>query len=216
MAGGLIVATAGAAGAAKATGTPVKFGVVATLTGPEGEPEGVQGLTAYVKNWNAHGGYKGHPVQVIVEDDQLNPSLYSSEARQLVIQDGVIGMLSEDGVGLDCEINNPFYISEQIGVLGGGCVPGTYNPKYDFALASPTTSTAGLAILAKYAVLHGKKKIGILLPPLPFQQLEANLAKYVSSIGGHVVLPVTTLPLTPTAADVDGALAQLKSEGVDA
>jgi len=203
-----------ASAATKATGSPISFGTIAELTGPEAEPSVAAGLEAYVANWNAHGGYKGHRINLIVKDDALNPSMAESEARSLVQEQGVVGMVI-GGSLIDSLVNNQYYISQGIGDLGGGS-PTSYDPKIDFPVQNFNSSN-GLVIPMKYAVLHGAKKIALLTPPLgsALQTAVNECNAYLAGTDAKLVVP-TSLPFVPTAADIDGVLAQMKAEGVDA
>jgi len=208
------VGSGSAAARPNATGSPITFGAIAELTGPEANPSVAAGLQAYVANWDAHGGYKGHRVDVIVKDDELNPSLAETEARSLVQTDGVVGMVPVNSL-VDALINNPYYISEGIGVLGGG-TPTSYDPKIDFPIES-LKSSSGFVPPMKYAVEHGAKKIALLVPPLGAllqPAIDASKA-YLATTSATLVVP-PSFPSDPTAADLDAVLAQLKSEGVDA
>src|SRR5271154_2002326 len=87
-----VIGTGVASGAA-AKGSPLTFGIVGTNTGQFSIPQEGQAFEAYVANWNAHGGYKGHPIRVIDIDGGLDPSETGDAAHTLVSSDDVIGMV---------------------------------------------------------------------------------------------------------------------------
>ncbi|MBO0728293.1 MAG: ABC transporter substrate-binding protein [Acidimicrobiaceae bacterium] len=69
-----------------ATGTPIKIGFLGGFTGPLASSvyaarPAVEAWASYV---NAHGGINGHPVQLIIKDDQTNPSVSVADAHALV------------------------------------------------------------------------------------------------------------------------------------
>jgi branched-chain amino acid transport system substrate-binding protein len=79
------------------TGAPIKIGVFVAST----NSSAIQGATvapAWADYINTQlGGINGHPVQVIVEDDQDNPVTAQSEEFKLVHDDGVVALIpSED------------------------------------------------------------------------------------------------------------------------
>jgi len=73
--------------AATATGSPIKIGVIATTTGPQatGCNQGATVAPAWADWINKEkGGIGGHPVQVIVKNDDGNPTTAQSVAKELV------------------------------------------------------------------------------------------------------------------------------------
>jgi branched-chain amino acid transport system substrate-binding protein len=76
----------GASSAAAPTGTPVKIGLLASLTGTGGSS--VKYTATTIKAWgdwvNANGGLNGHPVQISVEDSKSDPAAAIAAAQKLV------------------------------------------------------------------------------------------------------------------------------------
>ena len=83
----------------------VKIGVVQGLSGPPaivdfGESY-LQGIKLAVKDYNAKGGYKGKPVELVVYDDEANPQRAVELVTRLITQDKVpviIGTVSSGNV----------------------------------------------------------------------------------------------------------------------
>lgn len=83
----------------------VKIGVVQGLSGPPaivdfGESY-LQGIKLAVKEYNARGGYKGKPVELVVYDDEANPQRAVELVTRLISQDKVpviIGTVSSGNV----------------------------------------------------------------------------------------------------------------------
>ncbi len=83
----------------------VKVGVVQGLSGPPaivdfGESY-LQGIKLAVKEYNARGGYKGKPVELVVYDDEANPQRAVELVTRLITQDKVpviIGTVSSGNV----------------------------------------------------------------------------------------------------------------------
>jgi branched-chain amino acid transport system substrate-binding protein len=88
-----------------AAGAQVKIGVVQGLSGPPaivdfGESY-LQGIKLAAKEYNARGGYKGKPVELIVYDDEANPQRAVELVTRLITQDKVpviIGTVSSGNV----------------------------------------------------------------------------------------------------------------------
>jgi branched-chain amino acid transport system substrate-binding protein len=76
-----------------ATGSPIKIGMVTALTGYfAAERTGdVPTVQALIKSVNASGGVDGHPLSLIVEDDQSSTS-GALTAVQVLHSDGVVGI----------------------------------------------------------------------------------------------------------------------------
>jgi branched-chain amino acid transport system substrate-binding protein len=88
-------ATSGPAGSssgtstgAQATGTPLKIGVIGGFTGPLASSvyAALPAIQAWAASVNANGGVNGHPVQLVVDDDQSNPGTSTTDAQSLVSQ----------------------------------------------------------------------------------------------------------------------------------
>jgi branched-chain amino acid transport system substrate-binding protein len=99
--GAAVVLTASACSSSKSNGNatanaaaPIKIGYITSATGIASSSfaDGAAGAQARIDAQNAAGGIDGHKLQLIVKDDQSNPSLDQVEAKDLVSQ-GVFGMI---------------------------------------------------------------------------------------------------------------------------
>jgi branched-chain amino acid transport system substrate-binding protein len=75
----------------------VKIGVVMGLSGPPvivdfGETA-MQGIKLAFKEYNAAGGYKGKPVELVVYDDEANPKRAVEMTTRLITHDKVVSMM---------------------------------------------------------------------------------------------------------------------------
>ena len=97
--GSAVPNTSGGAGAASAsstlTGTPVKIGLIASLTGSQASSSDQAATVgpAWAEWVNANGGLNGHPVQIIVEDDGGDPAKAQAAEKKLVDTDQVVAIL---------------------------------------------------------------------------------------------------------------------------
>src|ERR1700722_12320525 len=64
------VASAGPSAAAKASGTPIVFGVTCELEAPSNNPMCFEATKAYFDQVNAEGGVHGHPLELQVCSNQ--------------------------------------------------------------------------------------------------------------------------------------------------
>jgi branched-chain amino acid transport system substrate-binding protein len=86
--------TVAGSAAATPTGSPIKIGLVGSFTGALASSIEVArpAYQAWAKSVNASGGINGHPVQVIVKDDGLNPATAVAEVHELIDSDHVIAL----------------------------------------------------------------------------------------------------------------------------
>jgi branched-chain amino acid transport system substrate-binding protein len=108
--------------AATASGSPVKIGYLASLTGfcAAFSQDYVKGAQQAVSSINAEGGVMGHPLQLLVRDDKAEPNVGVSQARDLVLSEHV-GFLagtctSAVGKSVTRLVANPSHIPYVVGV----------------------------------------------------------------------------------------------------
>src|ERR1700719_4385574 len=77
------------------TGSTIKVGLIASLTGPQASSSN-QGLTvapAWADWMNANGGIAGHPVRVCVDDDKNDPATAQADEQDLASK-GVVAIIA--------------------------------------------------------------------------------------------------------------------------
>ena len=212
--GGSLPAGATGSGTGAATGSPLTFGVLATNTGSSAAPEDGQALEAYVANWNAHGGYKGHRIVLNVDDTAGNLTTTTNDARALVTQNNVLAFINNYNL-LDCTVNGSYYASVPVADIGVEATTSCYNSTVDFPTSNPG-GTIGLSVFPKWASTVGSDHIGILAPSVAgVSTLISALGTYVKKVTHHTLVQAS-VPLVPTAAQLDAAFVQLKAQKVDA
>jgi branched-chain amino acid transport system substrate-binding protein len=87
------------AAATSVAGEPVKIGLSAAFTGPTAYlgQSAQNAVQMAVDAYNAQGGVRGRPVQIVVEDNQNQPSVAVTSVRKLIDSDGVVAVLGELG-----------------------------------------------------------------------------------------------------------------------
>jgi branched-chain amino acid transport system substrate-binding protein len=85
---------------ASARGSAYPLGVICSCTGPEASSTSTSApaLEAWADWTNAHGGVNGHPVRLIVENDQTNPGVALAEVERLVSDDHVLAIFDNSDV----------------------------------------------------------------------------------------------------------------------
>ena len=168
-----------------ASASPVKVMDIATLTSP-GEtvnlyPEAPAGAKAAANAINQHGGIGGHPIQIIVCDDQANPDQAATCGRDAV-SDHVVAVISQS-----------LFSSSYINELGAASIPlvgndlyadPDYTSPYSFPVdtSSPALYAGGATELMKK---YGVKKISIARIDTPEDlQAVATVTAAVKNGGG--------------------------------
>jgi branched-chain amino acid transport system substrate-binding protein len=125
------------------------------VSGPA--PPALRAWSAYI---NAKGGINGHPVRVILGDDNADPARTLSIVRQMVERDKVIAFLNDYSFTLSAVTR---YLEEkQIPVIGsiGGDVAGDHSAMVFHPLVGPDKGQAW-GFLLTVATQTDKKKLGI-------------------------------------------------------
>jgi branched-chain amino acid transport system substrate-binding protein len=160
--GGSSSATPPSSSASTPSGTPIKIGNVGTYSGFAGTTSigSKYGMEAWASYVNAHGGINGHPVDLIVKDDQGSATNALAAAKELVSQDHVIAIVGQHESGLESSWAS--YVSAQhIPVIGGPASGADWLTNPDFFPTS-TTALNTLTLTMYTTLLAGQKKYGII------------------------------------------------------
>jgi branched-chain amino acid transport system substrate-binding protein len=199
-----------------ATGTPIVIGSVGTYsetTGGFADP-GKPAIEAWASWVNAHGGINGHPVKLIVEDNQGDEAQAVSLVKQLVQQDHVVAFVSNQ----DGSLNEGYasYLDQQkIPVVGGSVYtlqPWVSNPMF---YPEGLTAIQDMTSLALSARQLGITKVGSLACSEAAQCAAANvLAKDV--FDGAGMSDVYGGLVSSTATDYTASCLAAEQKGVKA
>ena len=196
-----------AASVAAPTGDPIKVMTVTTLNAAGPTYKNIANTAmAYEKYINARGGIAGHPLKVTVCDEQFDPAVATTCARQAV--DG--GMVSVVGsFTFFAESIVPVISQSDITWFGECCpiTPSELTSKHSFPIGNQPMYAVGAV---KRAVDDGCKNINaviidgaqIFVPPM-----ENAMKALGKTFGKTVILP-------PTAQDYSAEVAQA-TEGAD-
>src|SRR4051794_13398365 len=194
-----------AAGAATTAGGPTTAAGAATSAPVNGDGSGIkigyprpqpgalartfapslEGIQAYVKYWNDHGGVNGHKLDLSVYDTQSNSSAVLAAARKAV-GDGMQTLISND-VYFDTAA--PYLTEQKMPVFGFGITLGYYGPdKQTFFSPMGNWIAFQSNVGMKYLVDKGNKKIAVLADPNPGNANAAHaIANAVKGVGGELV-----------------------------
>lgn len=130
-------------------GAPFIVGSIISLSGPSASSDSqyMPGIKAWADWTNAHGGIKGHPVDLISLDDASDPSTSATDAHQLVA-DHAIAIF--DGTVYDSAWTQ-YVASQKIPIISGF---GAGENKYQFA------DSANPAVAGVYGSYYSAKQAG--------------------------------------------------------
>ena len=127
-----------------ATGSPVKIGVVASISGnPIPNTAGPEALKAWAATVNGKGGLQGHPVKIVVRDDGNDPAKSLTAVKQLVEKDHVVAITSITSLATTWA---DYVEKKHIPIVGGQ----SYAPVWqENPVFFPVQSTLGTAMTAQ-------------------------------------------------------------------
>jgi branched-chain amino acid transport system substrate-binding protein len=199
-------AAAGAAAAAP-SGDPIKIMTVTTLNAAGPTYKNIANTAmAYEKYINARGGIAGHPLKVTVCDEQFDPAVATTCARQAV-DEGMVSIVGSFTYFAESIV--PVISESDITWFGACCpiTPSELTSKHSFNIGNQPMYAVGAV---KRAVDDGCKTMNaviidgaqIFIPPME------NAAKALGTKFGKTVI------LPPTAQDYSSEVAQA-TEGAD-
>lgn len=145
-----------------ATGSTVVLGNIGTFNGFVGQSVvGYQQmLGVWEKRVNAHGGLNGHPVHVISQNDNGDPSTALTIGKRMVEQDHILAFF-DPFLLFDFAPITSYAKSVNIPIVGGdGLNPAWGSTPIAFPATAPLAAIANAG--NKYAAQGGAKKIGVL------------------------------------------------------
>jgi ABC-type branched-subunit amino acid transport system substrate-binding protein len=192
-------------------------GVTAAMTGPASATQApvIEMLRIYVDRLNAKGGINGHKINLLVEDDQAEPSKAAANATKLVRQENVILLINSSF----SSTFGPVIAESKRGKVplwfaGAVCPKETHPPKpdplmfcttgFDFSIDIPV-ATKVIKEMSKEPV-----KLGLIGIPVPISRIGVdNAEKIAASLGMATVdkefIPPTTADYTPFANKIKAA-----------
>ena len=159
---GSMVLPAMAASASKPRGAPIKIGVVCSCTGPAGSSFSLiqKALQASLSALNATGGINNHPLVAVLENDQTNPALLTTEVQTLV-SDQVVAVVD---LSLLDNIFLPTLANANIPVIANAD-QASLNP--DMFVAGTTVNNDGIEDVDLAKAAHATKIALLTLPDIP-------------------------------------------------
>jgi branched-chain amino acid transport system substrate-binding protein len=206
--------SAGASSSSSALpGTPIKFGMIATLSGPQASSSAQAGTVApaWADYVNANGGLNGHPVQIIVADDAGDPAKAQAAEKKLVDDDQVVALLVADDSVVGAYDTDA--LTKGVAVVSGEPFsPDWYTKPGMF----PTSTDIGSGLVAQLLVAkqfgHAKKFAVLYCSEI------AACGQVIPAMKGQapkLALQFTSLAVSSTATSYTAQCLQLQQQKVD-
>ena len=182
------------------------IGVTAAMTGPAAATQApvIEMLRIYVDRLNGKGGINGHRINLLIEDDQAEPSKAAANAIKLIRQDNVMLLI-------DSSLSSTYgpVIAEArrakvpLWFAGAICPKDTHPPKPDPVLFCSTGFDFGydipVAVDAIKAAAKEPVKIAMIGMPIPISRIGIENAQKQGEKLGMTTVDVELIP--PATAD---------------
>lgn len=149
-------------GSAVAAKPAVKVGVNLDTTGYAawlGEPE-LRAIQLYAEQVNATGGIDGHPLELVIYDNQSNPEKSSSNAKKLIQRDKVAAMIATS-ITATSNAAKPVAQGEKVTMYS---LSGSFEANYpdSFSFAGFVHTTGMVETIYDYFAQKGIKRVALL------------------------------------------------------
>jgi branched-chain amino acid transport system substrate-binding protein len=147
-------------GSGTAHGTPIVIGNIGSYTSAAGSAivQEQQGLEAWVSSVNANGGIGGHPIKLILKQDNNTPATALAEAQEL-LRDHVVALVSN--ASFAAQTWGQLFQKAGVPIVGGGSSAFIPNDPLDFPSGTSTVSLA-------YGLFYGLKQEGATKIAIPY------------------------------------------------
>lgn len=195
--------------------TPYKIGAILSLTGDYSSLGGPEKnvIKMEVGKLNKEGGIKGHPVEVIYEDDGTDATKAVTAGAKLIDQDKVLAIIGTSGTGQTMAIRGEIEKAQipNVSLAGGSAIS---DPANKWVFQVPWPNSVVVPRVLEYLKSKGIKKIGLLYDLGGFgvdgqKVLEKEVGKYGIEI-------VSTESYDKDDTDMTSQLTKIKSAGAKA
>ena len=200
---------------------PIKIGMSTALTGPYSEFGVMQrnAVDIAVEQFNAKGGIKGRPIQIVLYDDGLIPARAQANVRRLIDDDKVVAIMAPAGSGPNLAVN-PLAIANNMILINTANQTTTIN--YPDGMDKPP-----LASIFSFSVLNAVeaqvlgdfvgqrwKKIGLMSESTSLGKEQLNfITKHLKD--KYNITPVAREEYTQQDADMTAQIARIQQADAD-
>lgn len=168
--------------------SPLRIGYLADFSGPLAEfgPAIQTGVELALKHINDAGGVHGLPVELVIGDDQTDPTAATEEARRLIEVEGVSAIVGPLASGVTIAVAESVAVPAGVVVISPSATsPGiTTVDDNGFLFRSTTSDAAQGVVLAQLAADEGIDNVGVLYLNDAYGQGLANA--FEGAFGGTV------------------------------
>ncbi len=209
-----VVALGTASAQSPAAGEPIKIGVILPLSGA-GAGLGIpihSGVMLAGKTINAAGGFKGRPLQLIVEDDTTNPDVAVAKANALVHGHKVVALIGPNQTANSVAVGGITHPLKLTNLVFSGLGPAIERERKCVLHMGPAQELNARAML-EYARSIGGRKMGALYDSGYGTVVFNELRKYADSYGVEFV---ATEKFEIGATDTTAQAAKIRAAQPDA
>ncbi len=191
----------------------IKLGVNLDVTGYAawlGEPE-LRAVQLFAEQTNSKGGIDGHPLELIIYDNESNPEKSSSNAKKLIQRDKVTAIV---GTAITATSNAAKSVAQEEKVVTYS-LSGSYEPSYadSFTFATWVHTSGMIETIYDYFVKKGIKRVAVLCATDSTGQTWLDEATKSAKKYG---LEIATERFNVKDVDVTAQLAKLKASNPQA
>ena len=191
-------------------------GLTGAMTGPAAGTTGpaVEGLRLYVDRVNAAGGINGRKIQLILQDDQGEPTKAAANVKKLLTQDNVVLLINSSLSSTFVPVVGEIKRAEVPLLYLGAVCPKDVVPPADALQFCTTAYTLGYDVRASLDFIKGSAKepvrLGLSAMAIPLSRAEIDYAEQHSkTLGmtpvGKEIIPPPTPDYTPFATKLKEA-----------
>lgn len=201
----------GSAGGSGGANAPITVGVILSLSGAVADlgTMNKDGIDLAVGQIKAKGGVHGHPIKVIIKDDQATPDKAVTAAQELLTQDHVQAVIGAT-TGSSSVAIKPLFDRAKIPLVTPVATAALTKPRSDYVFRSMINDDqavdSALSLLAKkwpnqnVAIIHDDSALAI-----------GSTAAYRANAAKHQVKIVDTEQFAATDTDMTTPLTKLKA-----
>jgi branched-chain amino acid transport system substrate-binding protein len=198
---------------ADTTKDPIKIGVVLSDSGsaePLGQPER-KAIELFVDELNAAGGIDGHPVEVIIKDDESDPDVALDATVELIEQEDVVAVIGTSTTGATLSMKQEATDQEIPQVcMAAGVIITEEDIEWIFR-TPPTSNEAGGNALAYISDVLGLTRIALLYDTNAFGTDGKNTIEALAPDYGLEVVASVGYQTDDTAEAMDTYLTNIQA-----
>lgn len=194
--------------------TPIKIALVAITSGASAEmgQKAKKSAEMAVEEWNAKGGIQGHPIELLVRDDQYNPTVAVNIVNELINKDNVLGIVGPSGssvVQATIPVTKAAGVAQiaNVAMVNDITIPPIENV-FRTALRSPLSTEMVADFVAK-----NYNKVGIIADNTAYGKPAVDeIVNYLKKIGKDSII-VGKESFAPADLDMTPQILRLKNAG---